>query len=156
MDKYELSIKTEQLAKLIKQEDYQAATQVADSIEWKKIKQWSIMSNAIYAYSECGMYDKARNVCVYAYNRNLGGRRLLILLTEMYINLEEFEDAEDVYSEFVEVAPRDTSRFILKYKMRKAQNASIDELIEILQEYKENEYEDSKSNKINDWNISKK
>ena len=107
MDKYELTIKIEKLDKLVKSGDYVNAAKVAEQLEWKKMKQWTVMSNAIEAYVATGKYDKARNVCIYAYNRKLGGRRLLATLMEMYVKLGELDDAEEIYQEYVETAMTD-------------------------------------------------
>lgn len=142
MDKYELTIKIDKLDKLVKNRDYVNAAKVADQLEWKKMKQWSVMSNAIDAFVATGNYEKARNVCVYAYNRKLGGRRLLATLMEMYVKLEEFDDAQEIYQEYVELAPRDVIGFILLYKLRRAQGAPVEELINILQNYKEKELDE--------------
>lgn len=142
LDKYELTIKIDKLDKLVKNRDYVNAAKVADQLEWKKMKQWSVMSNAIDAFVATGNYEKARNVCVYAYNRKLGGRRLLAMLMEMYVKLEEFDDAQEIYQEYVELAPRDVTGFILLYKLRRAQGAPVEELINILQNYKEKELDE--------------
>lgn len=142
LDKYELTIKIDKLDKLVKNRDYVNAAKVADQLEWKKMKQWSVMSNAIDAFVATGNYEKARNVCVYAYNRKLGGRRLLATLMEMYVKLEEFDDAQEIYQEYVELAPRDVTGFILLYKLRRAQGAPVEELINILQNYKEKELDE--------------
>lgn len=142
MDKYELTIKIDKLDKLVKNRDYVNAAKVADQLEWKKMKQWSVMSNAIDAFVATGNYEKARNVCVYAYNRKLGGRRLLATLMEMYVKLEEFDDAQEIYQEYIELAPRDVTGFILLYKLRRAQGAPVEELINILQNYKEKELDE--------------
>ena len=142
LDKYELTIKIDKLDKLVKNRDYVNAAKVADQLEWKKMKQWSVMSNAIDAFVATENYEKARNVCVYAYNRKLGGRRLLATLMEMYVKLEEFDDAQEIYQEYVELAPRDVTGFILLYKLRRAQGAPVEELINILQTYKEKELDE--------------
>ena len=142
MDKYELTIKTEQLDKLVRSRDYVSAAKVAEQIEWKKMKQWSVMSNAIDAFIATGKYDKARNVCIYAYNRKFGGRRLLATLMDMYVRMGEYEDAEEIYHEYVEMAPRDVTRYILLYKLKRAEGAPVSELIEILQDYKEKELDE--------------
>ena len=143
MDRYELTIKIEQLDKLVKNQDFVSAAKVAEQIDWKKMKQWTVMSNAIDAFVATEKYDKARNVCIYAYNRRLGGRRLLATLMDMYIRLGEYEDAEEIYREYVETAPRDLGRYTLLYKLKRAQGASVGELIDILQEYKENELDEA-------------
>lgn len=142
LDKYELTIKIDKLDKLVKNRDYVNAAKVADQLEWKKMKQWSVMSNAIDAFVATENYEKARNICVYAYNRKLGGRRLLATLMEMYVKLEEFDDAQEIYQEYVELAPRDVTGFILLYKLRRAQGAPVEELINILQNYKEKELDE--------------
>lgn len=142
MDKYELTIKIEKLDKLVKSKDYVNAAKVAEQIEWKKMKQWSVMSNAIDAFVATGRYDRARNVCIYAYNRKLGGRRLLATLMDMYVKLGEYDDAEEIYQEYVELAPRDVTGFILLYKLKRAQGVPVEELINILQEYKEKELDE--------------
>ena len=142
MDKYELTIKIEQLNKLVKSRDFVSAAKVAEQIDWRRMKQWSVMSNAIDAFVATEKYDKARNVCIYAYNRKLGGRRLLATLMEMYVRLGEYEDAEEIYQEYVELAPRDVTGYILLYKLKRAQGAPATELIDILQEYKEKELDE--------------
>lgn len=142
MDKYELTIKIEKLDKLVKSGDYVNAAKVAEQIEWKKMKQWTVMSNAIDAYVATGKYDKARNVCIYAYNRKLGGRRLLATLMEMYVKLGELDDAEEIYQEYVELAPRDVTGYILLYKLKRAKKAPVEELITILQNYKDKELDE--------------
>ena len=143
MDKYELTIKIEQLDKLVRNKDYVSAAKVAEQIEWKKMKQWTVMSNAIDAFVATEKYDKARNVCIYAYNRKLGGRRLLATLMDMYVRLGEYEDAEEIYREYVEMAPRDLGKYTLLYRLKRAQGAPVGELIDILQEYKENELDEA-------------
>lgn len=143
MDRYEMTIRIEQLNKLAGKGDYISAAKVADQLDWRKIKNWTVMSNAIDAYAAAEKYDKARNVCIYAYNRKLGGRRLLATLMEMYVKLGEFDDASEIYHEYVEAAPRDLNRYTLLYKLKRAQGAPVGELIDILQEYKENELDEA-------------
>lgn len=143
MDRYEMTIRIEQLNKLVGKGDYISAAKVADQLDWRKMKNWTVMSNAIDAYVAVEKYDKARNVCIYAYNRKLGGRRLLATLMEMYVKLGEFDDASEIYHEYVEAAPRDLNRYTLLYKLKRAQGAPVGELIDILQEYKENELDEA-------------
>lgn len=143
MDRYEFDLKTKQLAKLVRARDYANAAKIAETLEWKKIKQWSIMSDGIDAFLGTEQYAEARNVCIYAYNRNLGGKRLLSTLVDVYLELGEFEDAEEIYQEYARVASREMSRFTLLYKLRRAQGAPTGELIDILQEYKENELDEA-------------
>ena len=142
MDKVELGIKLEQISKLAKSEKYKAASKVADSIEWRKVKKWSDLSLAAEVYEKAGRYKEARNVCVYAYNRNLGGKRLVYMLTELSILIKDFDEAEDLYNEYVELASDDAEHYLLLYKINKARGASYDKLIEILENYKESEVDE--------------
>lgn len=137
MDRYDANMKYEQLKKLAAKGDYASGAQIADQIEWKKIKQWSVMSDAVDCYIGIERYEDARDVLIYAYNKSLGGRRLLVTLAEVYIQLRDFDEATDVYNEFVQKSGRDSIRFPLLYKLRRAQGAPVGELIDILEEYKE-------------------
>lgn len=142
MDRVELGIKLEQISRLRDKGDLEEAVKVADTIEWRKVKKWSELSVAEEIYEQTGRLKEARNICVYAYNRNLGGKRLLYKLTELSIAINDLDEAEELYKEFSEEAPKDTSRYILLYKINVARGASIERLIEILEEYKNNELEE--------------
>lgn len=142
MDKVELGIKLEQIDNLKQKNDYSGAAKVADSIEWRKVKKWSELSVAVDIYEQAGRLADARNVCVYAYNRSLGGRRLIYKLTDLSIKLKDFDEADELYHEFVQMAPHDMSRYVLLYQLNTARGASVDRLIEILEEYKQNELDE--------------
>lgn len=142
MDRVEFGIKLEQIEKLRDDNDYEAAAQVADTIEWRKIKRWSELSVAAEVYEKAGRLKDARNVCVYAYNRNIGGKRLVYKLTELSIAIEDFSEADDLYREFVELAPNDMERYVLLYKLNKAKKVPVERLIEILEEYKQGELDE--------------
>ena len=142
MDRVEFGIKLEQIQKLQAKSEYAAAAGVADTIDWRKVRKWSELSVAEEVYEQTGRYKEARNICVYAYNRNLGGKRLLYKLTELSILINDLEEADDLYKEFVETAPRDMERYILLYKLNKARGVQTDRLIEILEEYKQNELDE--------------
>ncbi len=142
MDRVELGIKLEQIDKLMSKKEYSQAAKVADTVEWRKVKKWSELTVAEEVYEKAGRPKDARNICVYAYNRNLGGRRLLYMLTDLSIEIEDLEEADELYKEYIEAAPRDTGKYVLLYKLNKARGASIERLIEILEEYKENELEE--------------
>ena len=86
---------------------------------------------------------EARNICIYAYNRNLGGRSLVFKMTELSIRLEDYEEAEDLYNEFVEMAPTDMNRYVLLYELDKAKNVPPEELIKVLEEYRDNEQDEN-------------
>ena len=139
MDKVELGIKLEQINELKQNGDYKAAAKVADTIEWRKVKKWSELSVAEEVYVRAGRPADARNVCVHAYNRNLGGKRLVYTLAELSIQINDLDEAEDLYNEYVEMAPNDMERYVLLYKLNKAKGEPVDRLISILEEYKRNE-----------------
>ena len=101
MDRVEFGIKLEQINKLRDSGNFEEAAKVADTVEWRKVKKWSELSVAADIYDRVGRYKDARNVCVYAYNKNLGGKRLLHQLTVLSIKLKDFDEAEELYDEFV-------------------------------------------------------
>ena len=101
MDKVELGIKLEQIEKLIAKGDYSAAAKIADTIEWRKVKRWSELIIGADLYEKIGRITDARNICIYAYNRNLGGRNLVYKLLELSIILNDVEEADDLYREFI-------------------------------------------------------
>lgn len=142
MDRVELGIKLEQIGRLRDKGDLEEAVNVADTIEWRKVKKWSELSVAEELYEQTGRLKEARNICVYAYNRNLGGKRLLYKLTELSIAINDLDEAEELYKEFVEESPKDSGKYILLYKINVARGASVERLIEILEEYKNSELEE--------------
>ena len=142
MDRVELLIKLEQINKLREAGNYEEAVAIADTIEWRKVKKWSELSVAADVYEKTERYSDARNICIYAYNRNLGGKRLVYRLTELAIKLNDFEEADELYAEYAQLAPRDVDKYILQYKLNKARGSSKERLIEILEEYKEKELEE--------------
>lgn len=142
MDKVEYGMKIEQLDRLCTAKSYEEAAKVADTIEWRKVKKWSELNIAREAYEMAGRLKDARNICVYAYNRNLGGRRLVYMLAELSIALNDLEEADDLYKEFIDMAPHDMSRYILLYKLNKARGVPNARLIQILEEYRENEMDE--------------
>lgn len=142
MDRVEFGIKLEQINKLRDKGDYEAAAKVVETIEWRKVKKWSELAIAEDVYERAGRLKDARNICVYAYNRNLGGKRLIYKLTEISIAIDDLDEADDLYNEFVEAAPRDTEKYILMYKLNKARKVPIERLIEILEEYKQSELDE--------------
>lgn len=143
MDKVEYGIKLEQIEKLKSGKQYSEAADIADTIEWRKVKKWSELMTAEEVYEKAERIKEARNICIYAYNRNLGGRSLVYKLTELSIRLEDYEEAEDLYNEFVEMAPTDMSRYVLLYELDKAKNVPPEELIKVLEEYRDNEQDEN-------------
>lgn len=143
MDKVEYGIKLEQIEKLKSGKQYSEAADIADTIEWRKVKKWSELMTAEEVYEKAERIKEARNICIYAYNRNLGGRSLVYKLTELSIRLEDYEEAKDLYNEFVEMAPTDMSRYVLLYELDKAKKVPPEELIKVLEEYRDNEQDEN-------------
>ena len=137
MDKVEYGIKLEQIEKLKSEKQYSEAADIADTIEWRKVKKWSELMTAEEVYEKAERIKEARNICIYAYNRNLGGRSLVFKMTELSIRLEDYEEAEDLYNEFVEMAPTDMNRYVLLYELDKAKKVPPEELIKVLEEYRD-------------------
>ena len=143
MDKVEYGIKLEQIEKLKSEKQYNEAADIADTIEWRKVKKWSELMTAEEVYEKAERIKEARNICIYAYNRNLGGRSLVFKMTELSIRLEDYEEAEDLYNEFVEMAPTDMNRYVLLFELDKAKNVPPEELIKVLEEYRDNEQDEN-------------
>ena len=137
MDKYEYKVRHDQIKKLYQEERYKEAAKVADTIDWRKVKDWSTLAMVINIYETTDHIEDAKNVCILAYNRKLGGRRLIYKLCELLIKTGDLDEAEEVYEEFVAIAPKDLSRFSLRYQLYTAKGASADKLISILNEYNE-------------------
>ena len=142
MDKYEFNIKLEQIKKLAGKKDFKTAAKIAKAMDWRKIKDWTTLSLIINIQESAGDFDEARDIAILAYNRNLGGRRLVYKLTELFMKLGEFTDAEDLYKEYARISQHDVNKYILLYNLRKAQDASADVLIDILEEYKDHEIDE--------------
>ena len=136
MDKYEFNIKVDQIKKLAAKKSFQEAAAIAKEMNWQKVKDWSTLATVINVQEAAGDYLEARDMAILAYNRNLGGRKLVYKLAELLIKLEDFETAEELYEEYEKMSPHDVNRFLLYFDLRKAQNASDNELVEILEDYK--------------------
>lgn len=139
MDKYEMTLKMEQIKKLAAQKAYREAAAIANEINWVKVKDWSMLATVINVWEAVGDYEEARDVAIIAYNRNLGGKRLVYKLTQLLIQLKQFDDADELYDEYDKMAYRDADRYVLFYELRKAEGAADSELISILEEYKSQE-----------------
>lgn len=143
MDKYEYNIKAEQIVKLIGKKDFVTAAKIADGIDWKRVRNINMLMNVGGVYAEVGRYSDAKEILLMAFERAPIGRRLAYKLTEVCIMSGDFEDAEHYYGNFVDLAPRDIGRYELQYKMAKKKGEPVEKLITILQEYKENDFDDA-------------
>lgn len=142
MDKYEFNIKLEQIKKLAAKKEYKQAAQIAKEMNWNKVKDWSTLATVINVQEAAGDYEEARDMAILAYNRNLGGRKLIYKLTEFFIKVNDFENAEELYKEYAKISAHDVNRYILYYDLRRAQGAPDAELVKILEDYKESEIDE--------------
>ena len=140
MDKYEYNVKLDQMKSLCADENYEAAAEIADSINWNKIKNVNALFRTGEIYEKIGRYEDARDVLLMAYDRSPIGRMIVYRLAEVAIKMSDFDGANEYYREFVEIAPHDNLKYVLRYNIKKAQGADIGELIAILEEFKEVEY----------------
>lgn len=140
MDKYEYRVKTEQMLEYMEQKAYGKAMEIADTIDWRKVKNASMLCSVSEIYEQNEKYEKSRDVLFIAYDRTPGSRKIIYRLGILALKLGEPSEAMDCYEEFVSVAPKDPNQYILRYKILKAQNAPITQQIEVLEEFKKAEY----------------
>ena len=140
MDKYEYNLKLDQMKTFLADENYEEAANIADSINWNKIKNVNALVKAGEVYEKAERYEDSKEVLLLAYDRSPIGRMIIYKLAEVAIKMGDFTAAEEYYEEFVKIAPHDNLRYVLRYNIKKNQGASYDELIPILEELKEQEY----------------
>lgn len=140
MDKYEYNLKLDQIKALSAEEGYMSAAEIADSINWNKIKNVNTLVKIGEIYEKAERYQDARDILLMAYDRSPIGRMIIYRLAEVAINMGDYDAATEYYDEFVEIAPHDDMKYVLRYAIKKGQGASFDELITILEEYKDEEY----------------
>lgn len=140
MDKYEYKIKLDQMKALIAEGNYAAAAEIVDSINWRKVKNVNLLVKAGDVYIRQKRYEEAKDILFMAYDRSPIGRMIIYRLAEISIKMKNLDDAEEYYREFVEIAPHDNLKYVLRYKISRAENADIQTLIAILEELKEAEY----------------
>ena len=140
MDKYEYNLKLDQIKALSAEEGYMSAAEIADSINWNKIKNVNTLVKIGEIYEKAERYQDARDILLMAYDRSPIGRMIIYRLAEVAIKMGDYDAATEYYDEFVEIAPHDDMKYVLRYAIKKGQGASFDELITILEEYKDEEY----------------
>ncbi len=140
MDKYEYRVKTEQMLEYVEQKQYKKAMEIADTIDWRRVKNASMLNTVSEIYECNGEYQKSRDVLFLAYDRAPGSRKVIYRLGLLALKLEDTQEASDCYEEFVKVAPRDPNQYILKYKILKTQGADLEEQIRALEDFKKSEY----------------
>lgn len=140
MDKHEYRVKTEKMLEYMKQKSYKQAMDIADAIDWRKVKNVSMLCAVSEIYEANKEYDKSREVLFFAYDRSPDSKKIIYRLGTLALKLGEVKEAVDCYEEFIAVAPKDPNQYVFKYKILKSQNASLEEQIEALEEFKKVEY----------------
>lgn len=140
MDKYEYKVRADEIKELIAEGDYQQAAEIADTIDWRRVKSVMMLCTISDLYKINRRYEDAKNMLLLAYERRPGGKTICYSLCELCIKTEEFLQAVNYYKEFVQVAPKDSGRYILQYKLYEAQDVGLEERISVLEELKKRDY----------------
>ena len=140
LDKYEYNLKLEEINRLVDDDNYEEAAEIADTIDWKRVRNVRTLCMVSEIYEANGRLEDSKDILMKAYRRTQMGRNVLYRLTEVCIKLREFDEAVEYYSEFVNAAPNDNAKYILKYKIYKGRGSSLEDQIAILEELKEKEY----------------
>lgn len=140
LDKYEYNLKLDQMKTLVSEGKFESAAEIADTINWNKIKNVNALVKAGEVYEKVERYEDAREILLSAYDRSPIGRTIIYRLAEVSIKMKDYTGAQEYCDEFVDIAPHDNQRYVLKYNIKKAQGASYQELIPILEEFKDKEY----------------
>lgn len=140
MDKYEYRVRAEEINALIEKREYAEAVKIADTIDWRRVKSVTMLCKVSELYKMNRRYEDSKEILLLAYDRQPGSRKIVYSLCELSIKLEELVQAIEYYKEFVQIAPRDTGRFILQYRLYEAQDVSLEERIAVLEEYKKRDY----------------
>lgn len=142
MDKYEYRLKLAQIEKLIEKKDYVTAAKIADSIDWRKVRSVTTLNMIADIYEETDRLEDCYELLNMVYDRSPVGRAVVYHLAEVAVKMHNFEDAIELYKEFVRIAPHDLSKYILKYQIYKERGSSVEDQIAILEEFKGHEYDD--------------
>ncbi len=140
MDKYEYRVKTEQMMEYMEKRQYKKAMEIADTIDWRRVKNASMLNNVSEIYEQGGEFRKSRDILLVAFDRSPGSRKIVYRLGTLALRLDEIDEASDCYEEFVKIAPKDPNQYILKYKILKAQGSPLSEQIAALSDFKKAEY----------------
>ena len=140
MDKSEYKLRAEEIKDLISRGEYAQAAEIADTIDWRRVKSVMMLCTISDLYKINRRYEDARDMLLLAYERRPGGRTICYSLCELSIKMEEYVQAIEYYKEFVQVAPKDSGRYILQYKLYEAQDVSLEERISVLEELKKRDY----------------
>lgn len=142
LDKYEFQIKTEQMEKLLRKGDYETAARIADSVDWRKVRNVGLLTEVGEIYEKAERYEDSYEILNIAYDCAPIGRMIVYKMVEVAVKLQDFDEAIDLYKEFIKIAPHDLGRYVLKYEIYKGRGSSIEDQIAILEEYKSREYQE--------------
>lgn len=142
MDKYEYKVKLEQIEKLAAKKDYVTASKIADSIDWRKIKSVTTLTMVADIYEATDRLEDCYELLNMVYDRSPIGRRVVYRLAEVATKMHDFEEAIELYKEFVKIAPHDLNKYILKYQIYRERGSSVEDQIVVLEEYKSHEYDE--------------
>ncbi|MBO5292898.1 MAG: ATP-binding protein [Lachnospiraceae bacterium] len=140
MDKYEYKIRAEEIRQLIAQKEYVEAVQIADTIDWRRVKSVMMLCTVSDLYKINRRFEESKELLLLAYDRHPGGRTIVYSLCELSIKMGDIVQAIEYYKEYVQLAPKDTGKYILQYKLYEAQEVSLEERIEVLEEFKKRDY----------------
>ena len=140
MDKFEYKVRAEEIKSLIAQGEYVEAVKIADTIDWRRVKSIMMLCTISDLYKINRRFEESKELLLMAYERHPGGRTIVYSLCELSIKMEEYVQAIEYYKEFVQIAPRDSGRYILQYKLYEAQDVSLEERIAVLEELKKRDY----------------
>ena len=140
MDKYEYKLRLQEIKNLIKEREFVKAAAIADTIDWTRVKSVMVLCTISDLYKINRRLEDSRDLLLLAYDRYPGGRSIVYSLCELAIKMDDVVQAVEYYKEFVQIAPKDTGRYILQYKLYEAQEVSLEERIEVLEELKSRDY----------------
>jgi len=142
LDKYEYNVRSEQILKLVAENEYKTAAKIADSIDWRRVRNVNMLTTVGEVYERCGRYSDARDILLMAYEKAPIGRRLAYRLTEVCIRMGDLDDAQNYYNDFVSLSPKDNRKYELLYHINKKKGAPAEMLVAILEEYKQNDMDE--------------
>ncbi len=142
MDKYEFQIKTEQLEKLLEHKEYKPAAKIADSIDWRKVHDVELLMEVAEVYENLERYEDSYEILNMAYDCSPIGRMIVYKMVEVAVKMGDFDEAVELYKEFIKAAPHDLGRYVLKYKIYRGRGSAVEDQIAILEEYKSREYQE--------------
>ena len=140
MDKYEYRVKTEQMLEYMENRQYKKAMEIADTIDWRRVKNATMLNTVSEIYEYCGEFQKSRDILFVAFDRSPNSRKIVYRLGTLALKINDIDEASDCYEEFVKLAPKDSNQYILKYRILRARRAPLSEQIAALEDFKKAEY----------------